>query len=98
MFISKAVKILCKDIVENNNKWTLYDYHFVRTTGISLWVANGIFFLDFSNDIKAFNIFEKIKIHKAIKKSCILKGTCNNKKEYLSETIDRMLKEKNEEI
>jgi hypothetical protein len=75
MFVSKDVKILINDIRENYIDWELRNYTFDNKISYSsIWIANGAFNIDFSPNIKAFNIFEKIAIHKSIKYAIIKKS------------------------
>jgi len=72
MFVSIAVQDLCKDIIENKSEWSFNRYTYdKKSKGISIWVSDGVFFIDFYPKQYDFNIFEKIKIKSAIKKSMI---------------------------
>lgn len=72
MFISDETKLLAKDLIENHKDWKQYDhtYHNKRSD-VSIWVSNGVLFIDFYPNVNAFNTFEKRLIHKAIRKSII---------------------------
>ena len=79
--ISKEVKELCDDMILNNKSWNQSRHTFdKKDTNVSIWVSNGIPFIDFYPEIKAFNLMEKIYIHRYIKKS-IIKSSCSNKDE-----------------
>jgi hypothetical protein len=82
MFISPIVKELIEDIKTNHENWKQYSYTFYNTrTTKQIWTANGILFIDFYPNIKAFNIFEQIAIHRAIKYSNIKNSITNKTKE-----------------
>ena len=81
---SKNVSVIYKDtkinIVDNFNDWEQGRYEVVnKITNQIIWTANGVFFIDFSPNIQAFNIFEKMYLHRCIKKSTIKKITVPNK-------------------
>ena len=73
MFISKNVRMLCDDLIDNHHEWSDQKCRYVRgSTNTHIWIANGLFFIDFNNGMGSFNIFEKLAIKRAIAKSLIL--------------------------
>jgi len=71
MFIRKETKELGRDLVENCQKWK--QGHCTYSNGkLSIWTANWpIIDLDSYPETNMFNIFERLYIHRCIKKSII---------------------------
>lgn len=69
MFIGEDVKALIESIL-NDKGWGVSDYTFDRGS-TSIWIGNGILFVDFYPSVSAFNIFEKVFIFRAIRKRII---------------------------
>jgi hypothetical protein len=54
--------------IENSDDWKQTGYYISNTkTGCRIWTANGLLFIDFYPNIEAFSLWEKIRIHRAIK-------------------------------
>lgn len=70
MKISKGIKDICKQMIENPNDWYQGTYSFTNRThqDISFWTANGLFFIQLNGNA-SLNISEKILVSKSIKQS-----------------------------
>jgi len=96
MFIRKEVKKIAKDLVENYQDWywdkfAIYNYKDINKT---IWIANGCFFVDFHPEppcIAGFNLIEKFKLYRAIRKCMRLNDNSHHRPPY----VRYLLKEKN---
>ena len=74
MFIKKETKELGKDLVENYESWE-QENHTYSNGKLRLWTSNiPMFDLDSYPGTSMFNFFERIYIHRCIKKSKIYKA------------------------
>ena len=74
MFIKKETKELGRDMIDNYQNWE-QGSHTYSNGKLALWTANiPMFDLDSYPEIRMFNFFERIYIHRCIKKSKIKKA------------------------
>ena len=74
MFITKETKELGRDLIENCQNWE-QGHHTYSNGKLSLWTCNVPWIdLDSYPETSMFNIFERIYIHRCIKKSKIRKA------------------------
>jgi hypothetical protein len=74
MFISKETKELGRDMIDNCDNWEQH-LHTYSNGKLHLWTANiPMLNLDSYPNTSIFNFFERIYIHKCIKKSKIKKA------------------------
>tara|TARA_R110000823_G_scaffold314308_2_gene443247 strand:- start:910 stop:1170 length:261 start_codon:yes stop_codon:yes gene_type:complete len=65
--MKNEIKVLIYSI-ENSDDWQQGGYYLYNTkTQCKIWTANGFSFIDFRPAIQAFSLWEKIRIHRAIK-------------------------------
>jgi hypothetical protein len=77
MFIKKETKKLGQNIISDFKNWndkpftfSNNDEPFKFSNGhISIWIASGVFYIDFHPTANFFNIFEKFYIQRCIKTS-----------------------------
>lgn len=74
--IRSEVDSLCKDIIDNCDLWTQTEHTFNRDSGsLKIWTSNiPVIDIDLYPSASAFNIFEKVRIKRAIAKSRIRKA------------------------
>ena len=62
-------QVLCKNIRENPEKWSTDKYYFQNIdTGVSLWIANGLFSTNVCHPFNLYlSIYGKIKVWFAYK-------------------------------
>ena len=73
MFIKKETEELGTDMVDNCQNWE-QGKHTYSNGKLSIWTANGALFIDSYPTTSMFNFFEKLYIHRCIKKSKIKKA------------------------
>ena len=71
ILVSEEVKALCSSIL-TDKKWEMKSNYTFGNDNSLIWIGNGILFVDFYPEVRAFNFFEKILVLKAIKKRIIL--------------------------
>ena len=74
MFIKKETRELGQDMINNPQDWVQRSHTFAKG-GFEIWTANvPILSIDLRPFCGAFNVFEKIYLHRCIKKSRIKKA------------------------
>ena len=72
--ISEGVKGICENLVTKHNDWVQGTFEYINTKhpDLKIWNCNGIPLIRIGS-MDGFNVFEKIKINNAIKKSMALR-------------------------
>jgi len=73
MFIKQETKALGEDIIDNFDCWS-QAAHWYTNGELKIWTSNGFSFIDSYPETHMFGFFEKIYIHRCIKRSKICKA------------------------
>jgi hypothetical protein len=59
----RAVDTIISSIKTEPEKWKIDRYRMVHNNGVSIWIANGIFFYSIEGLPQVFSFWDKIKLH-----------------------------------
>lgn len=70
----KLIDEIIKSLKEDSDKWVFDQYITTnKTLKISLWLANGFFFLGIHQPVEVkFSLWEKLRVHRAINQCRVL--------------------------